>query len=67
MTSSTECFEVIMEDVSLTLRFNVEFAAIAILLVNCRVFKVIPTSNLSCGSLQIDNELHGMLYCHSPA
>lgn len=79
MTSSTEGFEAIMEDVSPILSFNVEFAGIAISLVNRRMVEVVYTSieslkfeysnspvaqslNLSCGSLQIDNQLHDALY-----
>ncbi|KAG1757583.1 vacuolar protein sorting-associated protein 13 [Suillus lakei] len=79
MTSSSEAFEAIMEDVSPTLSFNVEFAGIAISLVNRKMVEVVYTSieslkfeysnspvsqsvNLSCGSLQIDNQLHDALY-----
>lgn len=79
MTSSSEGFEAIMEDVSPTLTFNVEFAGIAISLVNRKMVEVVYTSieafkfeysnspvsqsvNLSCGSLQIDNQLHDALY-----
>ncbi|KAG2159854.1 vacuolar protein sorting-associated protein 13 [Suillus bovinus] len=79
MTSSTEGFEAIMEVVSPTLSFNMEFAGIAISLVNRRMVEVVYTSieslkfeysnspvaqslNLSCGSLQIDNQLHDALY-----
>ncbi|KAG2072635.1 DUF1162-domain-containing protein [Suillus decipiens] len=79
MTSSSEGFEAIMEDVSPTLSFNVEFAGIAISLVNRKMIEVVYTSieslkfeysnsavaqslNLSCGSLQIDNQLHDALY-----
>ncbi|KAG1749982.1 vacuolar protein sorting-associated protein 13 [Suillus paluster] len=79
MTSSSEGFEAIREDVSPTLTFNVEFAGIAISLVNRRMVEVVYISiealkfeysdspvaqsvNLSCGSLQIDNQLHDALY-----
>lgn len=79
MTSSSEGFEAIMEDVPPTLSFNMEFAGIAISLVNRKMVEVVYTSieslkfeysnspvaqslNLSCGSLQIDNQLHDALY-----
>jgi vacuolar protein sorting-associated protein 13A/C len=79
MTSSSEGFEAIMEDVSPTLSFNMEFAGIAISLVNRKMVEVVYISieslkfeysnspvaqslNLSCGSLQIDNQLHDALY-----
>ncbi|KAG1730516.1 vacuolar protein sorting-associated protein 13, partial [Suillus paluster] len=79
MTSSSEGFEAIMEDVSPTLTFDVEFAGIAISLVNRRMVEVVYISvealkfeysngpaaqsvNLSCDSLQIDNQLHDALY-----
>lgn len=68
-----------MEDVPPTLSFNMEFAGIAISLVNRKMVEVVYTSieslkfeysnspvaqslNLSCGSLQIDNQLHDALY-----
>lgn len=79
MASSSEGFEAIMEDVPPTLSFNMEFAGIAISLVNRKMIEVVYTSieslkfeysnspvaqslNLSCGSLQIDNQLHDALY-----
>lgn len=79
IASSSEGFEAVMEDVSPTLTFSVEFAGIGISLVNRRMIEVVyisiealtfeysnsPVSqsvNLSCGSLQVDNQLHDALY-----
>jgi vacuolar protein sorting-associated protein 13A/C len=79
IASSSEGFEAVMEEVSPTLTFNLEFAGIGISLVNRRMIEVVYISieglkfeygdspvaqsvNLSCGSLQVDNQLHDALY-----
>ncbi|KAJ7038206.1 vacuolar protein sorting-associated protein 13 [Mycena alexandri] len=79
ISSSTEAFDAITEEVHPTLAFTVDFAGIGISLVNKKMVEVIYMSmlalkfeytnsevaqavNLSCGTLQIDNQLHDALY-----
>ncbi|KAJ7169902.1 vacuolar protein sorting-associated protein 13 [Mycena filopes] len=79
ISSSTEAFDAITEEVLPTLAFTVDFAGIGISLVNKKMVEVIYMSmlalkfeytnsavaqavNLSCGTLQIDNQLHDALY-----
>jgi vacuolar protein sorting-associated protein 13A/C len=79
ISSSTEAFEAVTEDVAPSLTFKIEFAGIGISLINRRLVEVVFVSldtlnfeytnsavaqavNLSCGTLQVDNQLHDALY-----
>ncbi|KAG6911962.1 hypothetical protein DXG01_000210 [Tephrocybe rancida] len=79
ISSTSEAFEAIAEQVSPTLTFAVDFAGIGVSLVNKRVVEVLyvlldnlkveytnstvaQAFNLSCGTVQVDNQLHEALY-----
>jgi vacuolar protein sorting-associated protein 13A/C len=79
ISSSTEAFEAVTEDVAPSLTFKIEFAGIGVSLINRRMVEVVFVSmdtlnfeytnstvaqavNVSCGTLQVDNQLHDALF-----
>ncbi|KAG6842210.1 hypothetical protein C0991_000180 [Blastosporella zonata] len=79
ISSTSEAFEPVTEQILPTLTFTVDFAGIGISLVNKRVVEVLymhldalkleytnsivaQSFNLSCGTMQVDNQLHEALY-----
>ncbi|KAJ7492621.1 vacuolar protein sorting-associated protein 13 [Mycena latifolia] len=67
ISGSAEAFDAITEEIPPSLAFTVDFAGIGISLVNKKMVEVIYVAvaqavNLSCGTLQIDNQLHDALY-----
>ncbi|KAG6890404.1 hypothetical protein C0995_008758 [Termitomyces sp. Mi166 len=79
LSSNSEAFEAVAEQVSPTFTFTVDFAGIGVSLVNKRVVEVLyvlldalkleytnsaiaQAFNMSCGIVQVDNQLHDALY-----
>ncbi|KAF9015159.1 vacuolar protein sorting-associated protein 13 [Cyathus striatus] len=79
ISSNTEAFEAVQEDIAADLIISIEFAGIGMSLINKRLTEVIYVTigtlrfeytnsavaqaiNISCGTLQIDNQLHDAVY-----